>query len=985
MCMTSGPYPAGPRRTTATRLAVTLLALAIASPAPSQEAAAPEAAAAGGGAAPEPAPVPYTAEVAPLEEDGLAALATAVSQTIRLRERAPTDGFGLIGRVRADLPRLMEALRAEGYWGGSVTATIAGLPPNDPALPALLARASEPVPVVFTLAPGPRYTFGRITVAAQPESAESMVREAARESGLVEGDPARAEAVGAAETAMRDALRRAGHPLAAVSGREIWVDHDRRAMDIAWRVTPGPRATFGVPDVVGQERTSTAMLNRVAARRLDGQDYSPAALERARRALMSLGVFESVRAEPAETLAPGNRLPVTFRVVERPLRAIGGSVSYETNFGLGASVFWEHRNLFGGAERLRLEAEASRFGENTPEDFIYRAFATLTLPEIWRWDAKLIARVGAVRERLDAYDRDAVIASAIAERNLSERLAVQAGPNFETGRIGRDDVLQDFTLVGFLGGVRWDGTTSLLNPTSGQRASFTATPYYSVLDGESYVRLLATGSTYFDLLGEGRGVLALRGSLGSIVGTAFDNITLDKRFYAGGGGSVRGYTFQSIGPRGFGEPADRRGEPAGGQRGMAPAHLRPLGRGGVRRCRQRQRGYGPRLGHAARGCRRGAALPHGDRADPRGYRGPAEPAAGRPCLRAVCRHRAGLLMVRLLARTLRAVLLLLLALPVLVLLLLGGGLLWVNGEGGRATIERLAGEFVPGLTIEGLAGPLPSRLSVARVVMADEQGAWVEVEDAHLALDLLALARMELRITALTARRVALHRLPPGGEAPPPDPDAPLIPALPQLPVSVRLDRLAVERIELGEPVMGVAAALSAEGEATLEAGHLAARLEARRLDAPAQARLVLDLAPGADRLTARLDLSEPPGGLLATTPWIARAREHGADLARWPGQRRAARDRRRSRRGPRRDRPGRGACRPRRCRRCAARPAHHRSPPAARGFACRRHAARGLARCGDGCGAAGEPAAARTARPGRAGTRAGQRRPRRRHARPHA
>ncbi|GGJ00060.1 hypothetical protein GCM10011320_03610 [Neoroseomonas lacus] len=206
-----------------------------------------------------------------------------------------------------------------------------------------------------------------------------------------------------------------------------------------------------------------------------------------------------------------------------------------------------------------------------------------------------------------------------------------------------------------------------------------------------------------------------------------------------------------------------------------------------------------------------------------------------------------------------------LGMPMLVLVLVTGALVWVNTGPGRAAVERLAGSLVPGLTIEGMSGPLPGRLGVGRLVMADADGPWLELEDAVLALDLPALLHPQARVTALTARRVAVHRLPPAAEPPPPDPDAPLIPALPQLPVAVRIDRLAVERIELGEPVAGVAAVLGLDGEAVYAEGRLSARVDVLRLDAPAEANLTLDLAPGADRLVARLQAREPPGGLLAT------------------------------------------------------------------------------------------------------------------------
>lgn len=510
--------------------------------------------------APDPAGVPYRSEVIAPDDSGLTALAAGVAQTLTLRERAPTDAFGLIGRVRGDLPRLMEVLRAQGFWGGEVLATIDGLPLEDPGLPGRLQAATDAAPavVVFRLVPRELYRIGRIVVDPATGADPAPVRAAAAESGLSPGDPARPEAVLAAESAMRDALRNSGHPLAAVASREAVVDHDARTMDVTWRLAAGPRATFAAPDVVGQVRTDTGLLQRTAARQIDGRDYSPAALERARRALVALGVFESVRAEPGAALLPGNRLPVTFRVAERPLRAIGGSLSYETNFGAGAALFWEHRNLFGGAERLRLDAEVARLAAGDFSNATWRAFATLTLPEIWRRDIRLTARAGAVRELLDAYDREAILVSALAERRLNDRLALQAGPLFETGRIGRYGELDPFTLAGFVMGVRWDGTTSLLDPTSGTRASVTATPYYSFDNSVTYTRLLAIGSTYFDVTGDQRGVLALRAAIGAAVGATRNEITLDKRFYAGGGGSVRGYVYQSIGPR------DAGNKPLGG-------------------------------------------------------------------------------------------------------------------------------------------------------------------------------------------------------------------------------------------------------------------------------------------------------------------------------------------------------------------------------------------------------------------------------------
>ena len=477
---------------------------------------------------------------------------------IKLEETAPTDGYGLLARARADLPRLAEALRAEGFWGGAARIEIAGEDVNrrDAAPPE--ADPANPLPVALILTPGPRYSIGQILMRAEPAEQDLLLEQAAAELRLAEGDPARPADILAAEEVLLLTLRRAGYPLASIAAREAVVDHDTKTMDITWRIAPGPLADFARPSVAGTTRTNPALLERLAARRLEGQPYSPERLERARRAMMGLGVFSFVRAQEGAALDQAGRLPVHFQVQERPRHVVGGRFGFETNYGLTASAYWEDRNIFGGAERLRLEGEIARIGETGIENATYRAFATLRTPEFMGRDLQSTSQIGAVRERLRAYDRDAVLASFTLERRLSDTMAIAGGPNYEEGQIGRDGDMNAFRLFGLMGIFRYDNTTNPLDPRQGQRFSISATPYYSALDSNSFTRILAIGSSYFDITGNGDSVLALRTALGSAPGADRDEITLDKRFYAGGGGSVRGYTYQSIGPR------DAANRPLGG-------------------------------------------------------------------------------------------------------------------------------------------------------------------------------------------------------------------------------------------------------------------------------------------------------------------------------------------------------------------------------------------------------------------------------------
>src|SRR6478735_1012496 len=203
----------------------------------------------------------------------------------------------------------------------------------------------------------------------------------------------------------------------------------------------------------------------------------------------------------------------------------------------------------------------------------------------------------------------------------------------------------------------------------------------------------------------------------------------------------------------------------------------------------------------------------------------------------------------------------LLALVALPLLALGAALAWVNTEGGRATVARLAAGQVPGLAIEGLTGPIPSRLGAARITLADKDGIWLTVEQARIALDLMALTTGTFRIERLEAARIAVPRLPAASDtlpAPTP-PSETVLPQLPSLPVAVALDHLGIGRLELGAPILQQDAAFSVEGNAALAAGALRAALDLKRLDAEGGASLTLALAPAEDRLAAKLTLREAP------------------------------------------------------------------------------------------------------------------------------
>jgi translocation and assembly module TamA len=255
----------------------------------------------------------YATSFAPTGEAALDTALSEASQLRRLAEEAPVDGFGLVSRAEVEPRRLEEVLRAEGYWAGRTEIRIAGEPAATPGLgERLAARPGAEIPVEVRVIPGPRYTIRRVTLRpATPADAAELAALDLPE-GLAAGDPARAAPVLDAEGALLDRLRRQGHPLAAIADREVVVDHEAQAMDVTWVVGPGPRAAFAQPLVEGETRVNPRLVDRVAGR-IAGEPFSPARLERARRDLLALGVFDTVRARAGDRLDEAGRLPGDIR------------------------------------------------------------------------------------------------------------------------------------------------------------------------------------------------------------------------------------------------------------------------------------------------------------------------------------------------------------------------------------------------------------------------------------------------------------------------------------------------------------------------------------------------------------------------------------------------------------------------------------------------------------------------------------------------
>jgi translocation and assembly module TamA len=470
------------------------------------------------------------------------------SALARDAKRPPPGTAGLIARARGDYGRIVAALYAKGHYGGSVRILIEGESADtmrpDRQLP-------DPVPVMVSVEAGPLFRFANIRIEGMPPaplSAEDEDALALEDWELTQGKVARSGAILDAEGRLVEAWRQRGHPTARIATRDIVADHRTQTIDVVLIAEAGPAASFGRIEVTGTERTDPAFVRWLTGIS-PGETYDPDTLARARTRLQELGVFASVAVVEADSVGSDGTIPVAFNLSERKRRLIGGGVSYSTVDGAALEGYWMHRNLFGHAESLRFDASVSRIGAEGVTDLSYALGATFRRPGVITPNTDLTLQLGAKREFVDAYESRTVNARAGLEHRFSEKLTGGTAVNVEWADI--EDAFGDnrFLLVSLPSKLEYDGRDNKLDPTEGLRGSLEAEPLAD-LAGSSFA-LVTRGSLsgYLSIGDDDRLVLAARGAIGSIVGADIEDVPATRRFYLGGGGSIRGYEYRSVGPR----------------------------------------------------------------------------------------------------------------------------------------------------------------------------------------------------------------------------------------------------------------------------------------------------------------------------------------------------------------------------------------------------------------------------------------------------
>lgn len=452
----------------------------------------------------------------------------------------------VLAAARAEYGRLVGALYAQGHYSAVVSVLLDG---REAAGIAPLDAPQRVSSIVVRVDPGPQFRFGQTAIAPLATGTELP-------DGFTPGAPAQSGLVRQAVTAGVDGWRARGHAKARVTSQDVVANHPDRSLSARVGIDPGPRLRFGPVDVTGQQRTRENRVRKIAGIP-QGETYDPAEVARAEDRLRRTGTFASVTITEDEGITRPDLLGTTITVVEEKPRNLSFGVEVSSLEGLDLTAAFMHRNLLGGAERLRLEGSVTNIGADQIGDgdngMDYGLKLTIDRPATLTPDTT--ARFSSEIRHLDEPDFRADLArlgigfTHIFSDSLTGRVdlaySIIDGTEISDDRSTSTDFR--FRSLALPVALTWDRRNNKNDTTRGYFIEAEVKPFLGFGTTGSGVRATADLRGYRGFGGDDRFVVAARIQAGIVSGASLLETPRDDLFYSGGGGTVRGQPYQSLG------------------------------------------------------------------------------------------------------------------------------------------------------------------------------------------------------------------------------------------------------------------------------------------------------------------------------------------------------------------------------------------------------------------------------------------------------
>jgi translocation and assembly module TamA len=446
-----------------------------------------------------------------------------------------SDPQAVFAAARGEYGRLVGALYAKGHYSPVIRVLIDGREAASIAPLDVPGRISQ---VSVSVNPGPVFAFSRATIA--PQASGTVLPE-----GFSTGRVAESGVIREAVSAGVDGWRDLGHAKAAPSDQRIVADHAAAMLSAEVAIDPGPRLRFGRLTITGQERMRERRIRKIAGLP-EGEVYSPDELRLAAERLRRTGVFRSVTLTEDTAITAPDLIGITATVAEEKTRRYSIGAEVASLEGVTLSGSWLHRNLLGGAERFRIDGEIGNIGAQN-SDIDYSLGVTVDRPATLTPDTTLTFNTRVARLDEKDYRADTFTLGIGFTQILSEELTARVGLQYAISD-GTDDA-GDFRFrnLGLPIGATWDRRDSKTDATRGFYVDAEIKPFLGLGTTGSGARLTLDARAYRGFGENNRVVLAGRVQGGFITGSQLLATPRDDLFYSGGGGTVRGQPYQSLG------------------------------------------------------------------------------------------------------------------------------------------------------------------------------------------------------------------------------------------------------------------------------------------------------------------------------------------------------------------------------------------------------------------------------------------------------
>lgn len=447
-------------------------------------------------------------------------------------------------RASRDMPAVVKALNLAGYYNAQVDYS--------------LDLSTTPITLNFMVHLGEPYKITKFDfTSSDPDNlvVKSIAFNMAQ-LGIAIGHPADMSTIKSAIKKAFVILGNQGYPYAKVKHEKAVVDHTSQGLEVTVEVDPGPLTRFDDTEIKAEPSVDKNFI-KARLQWQAGQVYSNELVMQTVEVLNNTGLYSYVKISRPPTPASNGGAKMTIEVITGEERPLGWKVGSDGSAGVGGSVGWRGRNVFGEGDAMKVEGEIGVFRTGL---FFEHKFPDFIWPE-----SSLTTSIDINRTHWTAYRQFAADFAQTITTPLIDRLTGHIGYKFSISNLTPHGVTLPHSpvLVSAPMGVTYNTFDDQRSPRKGWSAKLDLFPYLDIAPTTFFFQASLEQQMFYPLTKDKRLVVSGWYTVGVSPSAGSNALPLNRRFFVGGLGTVKGYALQMAGD------LDTKDMPVGGRSMLA--------------------------------------------------------------------------------------------------------------------------------------------------------------------------------------------------------------------------------------------------------------------------------------------------------------------------------------------------------------------------------------------------------------------------------